>query len=493
MKFKTIYMKTLYKNYNQLIFILVLQCLPFFMNAQVAVTFQKNYSGAYAMDGLDVIPAKDGGYIITGKITNDIINDMDIYIIGTNSTGDIQWTKTYGGNKPEYSFGILQATDSSGYFIIGYSQSFGGGDYDTWLLKINNNGDTLWTKTYGTWGNDQGQEIIPTSDGNYMITGGSNSPPNNSYQAYLIKIDPNGAILWEKYYGGPNYEIGNSVKQTPDGGYIMLGITYSYGVNGDAYLVKTNSTGDTLWTKRFGGNQLDEGIFIVVNTDSSYTFCVRDSSTAGKNIDVQIIKADPNGTIIWDKHYGGTEKDTDKMIQKTSDGGYIVSAITRSFGLSLPDMWILKLDSGGDTLWTRRFGGSDNEHCYSTRQTSDGGYIAVGKCESFSQEDGIMFLKLNSTGKLGSEVGIDEIYSDNTLSIYPNPASRIFNIDFKESSTASTLIITNAIGQVVLTEILDAADQTGNKIIDLRDNEPGVYVLSIQSTKKIITKKIILH
>ncbi|MES2140879.1 MAG: T9SS type A sorting domain-containing protein [Bacteroidota bacterium] len=484
-------MKTLNKIQYQLLFIFLFLGLSFSIKSQV--TFQKVFSDAYAMDGLDVIPAKDGGYIITGMITNDIINDMDIYIIKTNSTGDKQWTKTYGGNKPEYSFGILQATDSSGYFIIGYSQSFGAGDYDTWLLKIDNDGDTLWSKRYGTWGNDQGQEIIPTSDGNYMITGATSSPPNNNYQAYLTKIDPNGVVLWEKYYGGTNYEIGNSVKQTPDGGYIMLGITYSYGVNGNAYLVKTNSTGDTAWTKNFGGNQLDEGIFIVVNSDSTYTFCVRDSSTAGKNIDVQIIKTDKNGIVIWDKHYGGTEKDTDKMIQKTSDGGYVVSAITRSFGLSLPDMWILKLDSNGDTLWTRKYGGADNEHCYSTRQTSDGGYIAVGKCESFSSENGIMFLKLNSTGKLGPEVGINEIYADNTLDVYPNPASRIFNINFKESSSPATLNISDTKGQVIFSQVLDGPSQGRNKTIDLKDNAPGVYLLTIRSTEKIITKKIILH
>ena len=484
-------MKTLNKIKYQLPFILIFQCCTFLMTAQV--TFQKTFSGFYDMDGLDVIPAKDGGYIITGMITNDIINDIDIHIIKTNSTGDMQWTKTYGGNKPEYSFGILQATDSSGYFIIGYSQSFGGGDYDTWLLKINNDGDTLWSKIYGGWGNDQGKEIIPTSDGNYMITGMTNSAPNTSYQAYLIKITPDGTILWEKYYGGSNFEIGNSVKQTPDGGYIMLGITYSNGINGDAYLVKTNSIGDTVWTKNFGGNQLDEGIFIVVNSDSSYTFCVRDSSTVGKNIDVQIIKTYSNGTIIWDKHYGGTEKDTDKMIQKTSDGGYIVSAITRSFGLSLPDMWILKLDPEGDTVWTRRYGGTDNEHCYSTRQTADGGYIAVGKTESFSSENGIMFLKLNSIGKLGTEIGVNEIYSDNIFIIYPNPAKRIINIDFSDGVPFSSLKISNALGQVIISRIFEPYNQNGNEIIDLKDNEPGIYMLAIQTKEKVITKKIILQ
>lgn len=483
-------MKTNYKKYYKFLIVILLQGLPLFINGQV--TFQKTFSGFYNMDGLDVIPAKGGGYIITGMIYNDIVDDMDLYIVKTDALGVLQWTKTYGGIRPEYSFGILQATDSSGYFIIGYSQSFGGGDYDTWLLKIDQQGDTLWTKRYGSWGNDQGKEIIPTSDGNYMITGVTNSAPNTNYQAYLLKIDPSGNILWNRYYGGINYEIGNSVKQTADGGYIMLGITYSYGMNGDAYLVRTNPTGDTLWTKTFGGNYLDEGIFITVNSDNSFTFCVRDSSTAGKNVDVQIIKTDENGTIIWDKHYGGTEKDTDKMIQPTSDGGYIVAAITRSFGLPLPDMWILKLDAAGDTLWTRRYGGTDNEHCYSIREVPDGGFIAVGKSESFSQQDGIMFLKLNSLGQLGVDVEVEEIYIDNFLSIYPNPTERIFNINFNEGSSSSVINICNAIGQVVYTETIDTFNKNTIKKIDLNNCEPGLYFLTIQSAKKLITKKIIL-
>lgn len=483
-------MKALYKFGYQLMVVLLLQIVSFKLGAQV--TFQKVFSDVYDMDGLDVITANDGGYIITGMITNDIINDMDIHIIKTNNTGDIEWTKTYGGNRPEYSFGILHATDSSGYYIIGYSQSFGGGDYDTWLLKIDNGGDTLWAKTYGSWGNDQGKEIIPTSDGNYLLTGYSNSTTYPDYQAYLLKIDPDGNLIWDKYYGGVYAEFGNSVKQTPDGGYIMLGITYSYGVNGDAYLVKTNSLGDTIWTKQFGGNHLDEGIFVVSNNDSTYTFCVRDSSTNGTNIDVQIIKTDANGTIIWDKNYGGTEKDTDKMIQKTNDQGYVVAAISRSFGLNLPNMWILKLDSEGDTLWSRSYGGTDNEHCYAVRQTADGGYIAVGKCESFSNEDGIMFLKLNSNGKLGP-LGVNEIYSENNLYIYPNPSKMIVNVNLNEVVSPVSIRITDAFGQLIFLETKYSTNKNNTISIDLKGNKPGVYFLTTISGEKINSKKIILQ
>ncbi|MGQ0827601.1 MAG: T9SS type A sorting domain-containing protein [Bacteroidota bacterium] len=479
-------------NYKISLFIAFLSC--FSISVQGQTTFQKIYSGFYGMDGLDVIPAIDGGYIITGMINNDIIDDIDIHIIKTNSTGDKMWEKSYGGVKPEYSFGILKASDDSGYYIIGYSRSFGGGDSDTWLLKIKVNGDTAWTKTYGSWGNDFGKEIIPTSDGNYMMVGYSNGLGGPNYDAFLIKTKPDGDVIWEKKYGGTNTEFGNSVKQTPDGGYIMLGQTFSYGVNGDAYLVKTNSTGDETWYKTYGGAQNDEGIFVLANSDGTYTFCVRDSSTAGTDVDVQIIKTQTDGTVIWDKNYGGNKKDTDKMIQPTSDGGYVVAAISRSFNAGpfpLPDMWILKLKDNGDTLWTKSYGGQDNEHCYSVRQTSDGGYIAIGKTESFSSEDGIMFLKLNPSGNLGS-VSVDEYFSDNNIIVHPNPTDGMINIDLNKNIVSGSLKIVNVLGQTIHSEIFSTQGNK-NRVVNLIGQEPGVYFISIQSENKLITKKIIVN
>lgn len=482
-------MKSIYKTIHKQFFLFTLLLLPVCTQAQI--TFEKSYTGSYDMDGLDVTPTTDGGYMIAGFITNDIIDDMDVYIVKTNNIGDILWTKTYGGDSPDFSYSILPTLDGN-YFVLGYTQSFGGGDYDTWLLKLDNSGDTLWTKRYGSWGNDQGKEIISTSDGNYVITGYSNSATYPDYQAYLIKINPSGDIIWEKYYGGTNIELGNSVKQCPDGGYVMFGQTFSYGAGGgDAYMVKTNTTGDALWYKTFGGAQNDEGICIVSNSDTTFALCIRDSSSVGKDIDVQIIKTDANGDIIWDKKYGGTEKDTDKMIQATSDGGYIVAAISRSFGWNLPDMWILKLNSSGDTLWTRNYGGNDNEHCYAVRETADGGYIAVGKTESYSSTNGIMFLKLNSLGKLGTAVGFNDIYSDNTLNVYPNPSEGFINIDFSKTDSPLTLKITNALGQIVFFKKFNLANANEISTIDLKDNEPGIYLLTTQSNSAISTTKLV--
>lgn len=475
--------------YQMLLFI-ALNCLSAKINAQV--TFQKVYPSLYDQDGLDALPTSDGGYIIVGMTTNDVFNDIDMYIFKTNNSGEIVWTKTYGGALPDYASCVLKASDNN-YFVLGYSQSFSAGDYDTYLLKINSaTGDTLWTKTYGSYGNEQGREIVPTSDGNYMIVGYTDGLATSNYEAYLTKINNNGDVLWTQTYGGTGNEFGSSVKECSDGGFIMIGNTDSYGQgSSDAYIVKTNSTGGTLWTKTYGGALYDEGIFVHANNDGSLLFCVRDSSSGAGDIDIRIIKTDSNGNDIWNKLYGGDKKDTGKMIQPTTDGGYVIAGHSRSFGWVNPDMWIIKIKSDGDTLWTRHYGGADHEHCYSVRQTSDGGFMAIGHTESFSSTNEIMFLKLNPAGQLGATVGIEEIISGK-LNVYPNPSCGMMYIDLKDPQlNGSALIIRNTIGEIIYSETISASG--GKKSIDLNGQAPGMYLLTIQSPDNLITKKISLQ
>ncbi len=478
-------MKMNYKNY---LAAMAIYFLPSVILSQV--TFQKVYSSFYDKDGLDVLPTSDGGYIAVGMTTNNIFEDTDVYIFKTNSLGDIEWTKSYGGALPDFASCILKANDGN-YFVLGYSQSFGGGDYDTYLLKINTSGDTLWTKTYGSYGNEQGREIVPTADDNYMIVGFTNGLATPDYNAYLTKINIDGDVIWSKEYGGGAYEAGASVKQCADGGYIMIGQTYSYGHgNSDAWIVKTNSTGDTLWTRAIGGVLYDEGIFTLENSDSSLMFCIRDSSSGAGDVDIKIVKTSNNGTIIWDKNYGGDKKDTGKMIQPTSDEGYIIAGHSRSFGWVNPDMWLIKINTSGDTLWTQHYGGADHEHCYTARQTSDGGFIAIGHTESFSSTDEIMMLKLNSIGTLSTTVAVDD-YSNNSIDIYPNPSDGIIYIKLdKMPVNETTMNISNMLGQVVFSEKVSYGH---NKVIDLRGTEPGLYFLTVQLPEKLLTKKISLH
>jgi hypothetical protein len=449
--------------------------------------FQKSYNMPLDQEGQDVLPTADGGYLIAGYTNTSILYDCDLMIFKTDAFGNQLWTKTYGGNKPDFPYHML-ATNDGNYFLVGYSQSYGGGDLDILLQKIDPAGNQIWLKTYGGYGNDYARDITATNDGNYLIVGSSNSQSTTGQNANLIKIDPAGNVIWSKTYGGSANDHGCIVKQCSDGGFIMLGQTYSYGVgNGDAWLVKTNSSGDTTWTKTFGGSQNDEGISLTVNNDDSFTFIIRDSSNAGQDIDTRIVKTNPTGSIIWDKTYGGNKKDTPKMIQKTSDGGYVVAAISRSFGWVNPDMWILKLTSTGDTTWTRHYGGSNNEHCYTVRELTDGSYIAVGKATSFGPTMDPILLKINSNGTL--TVGLQEFAQNSPIQLYPNPNSGNLNLDLSNFK-AKKITITDILG----VEIFNKEIENENLLtIKLDDQKSGVYFVKSESETQSVINKFIIN
>lgn len=466
------------------IFTLMTWALPHFSNGQSY--FQKvYYDSPYDQEGQDVLQMPDGGYLIAGYTTNQTLNDMDVLVIKTDAAGNQVWKKTYGGSKPDYPHHML-ATSDGNYFLVGHSQSYGGGDYDVLLLKIDPSGNTLWLKTFGGWGNDKGSDIIATNDGNYMIIGSTDSW-SQDHNFYLIKIDPAGNVLWSKELGGSANDFGSSIQQTPDGGYMILGTSYSFGAGGDALQIKTDASGNAAWQNNFGGANYDEGMYIVCNGDGSSVFVVRDSSLAGKDIDTRVIKTDVTGSVVWNKVYGGTKKDTPKMIQRTMDGGYVIAAITRSFGIISPDMWIVKLDASGDTTWTRRYGGNQHEHCYVVRELSDGSYIAVGKTESFSPDFEVMFLRVNSFGTMTTGQEMAAIGS--VFNMYPNPAAGEVTLDLS-GINASRVTLTDLTGRAFY---VNEHAGKGRLKINLGDNSRGIYFVTVQTDAGSLTRKLFHH
>lgn len=481
---------------NKLLNLLSVLFLTLFLNVSILsgqITFETTYLSYIHESGKDVLQTSDGGYIIAASTETSVVNDLDVMIVRTDNLGNLLWKKSYGTNLPSSPNGILQTSDGN-FFIVGYMVAQGSLDFDHYLLKIDgSNGDSLFSKVYGGYGNEESKEIIATSDGNYMIVGASNSISIPDNQMQVIKIDPAGNQLWTQYYGNLDYQSARSVKQCPDGGYIVAGKTTSSGMS-SIQLVRTNSTGGSMWTKTIGGATSLEGKSVLVNSDGSYTLSADDSS-ATNDSDVRIMKIDPTGTtIIWNKLYSGTEKDITKMIKPTSDGGYIVTALSRSFGWIEPDYWILKLDAMGDSMWTKNFGGPDHEHCYAVRQTADGGYIVVGHSRSnpnLLRVEEIYLIKLNTNGEFGP-VGANEYAFGNGLMVHPNPSTGIVNINLSgKYESGSVCKIVNVMGQLVYSEKIDPTLE--NNVIDLKNNAPGVYYISIQSLNHLTTKKLILN
>jgi hypothetical protein len=304
-----------------------------------------------------------------------------------------RWTRTFGGDSSDVGHSVQQTSDG-GYIVAGTTRSFGNG-YQAYLIKTNASGDTLWTKTYGGTDYEQGNSVQQTSDGGYIVAGYTYSFGNDA-QVYLIKTNAIGDTLWTRTYGGASDDRGYSVQQTSDGGYIATGYTYSSGNGAQVYLIKTNTTGDTLWTRTYEGAVSGEGWSVQQTKDGGY-IVVGTTGSSGNVAQVYLIKTNTTGDTLWTRTYGGTSNDYGSSVQQTTDGGYIVVGWTASFGNN-SQVYLVKTNATGDTLWSRTYGGTAWDVGYSVQQTSDGGYIVVGATSSFGNGPQVYLVKTNTTG-----------------------------------------------------------------------------------------------
>jgi hypothetical protein len=255
------------------------------------------------------------------------------------------------------------------------------------LVKISS-AQITFQKTYGEIAGDNGSSVQQTSDGGYIITGFT-----TGRNTYLIKTDATGDTLWTKIFGGTDEAKG--VQQTTDGGYIICGATYDFGAGDyDFYLIKTDAIGDTLWTKTYGGTGDDEPTSVQQTADGGYIITGETGEING--FDVYLIKTDAIGDTSWTKTFGGTNTDFARCVQQTTDGGFIITGITSSFGSGAGDVYLIYI---GDTVWTKTYGGAGNEQGFSVQQTTDGGYVIVGNTRSFGagQEDAYL-IKTDAIG-----------------------------------------------------------------------------------------------
>jgi hypothetical protein len=314
----------------------------------------------------------DGGFIVAGSTESLSTGDNDVYLIRTDAHGDTLWTRSYGGTHHDFGYSVRQTSDG-GYIVAGSTSSFGTNVYQVYLIKTDAVGDTIWTRAYGGQDDEEGNSVQQTTDGGYIIAGYTNSFGAGYWDVYLIKTNASGDTLWTRTYGRKSSDGGNSVQQTSDGGYIIAGWTYpQYPEDMNVYLIKTNAQGDTLWTRSYGGSNREEGYSVQETNDGGYIIAGLTNSVGAGDYDLWLIKTDAQGDTVWTKTYGGADNDRGYSVRQTADGGYIIAGLTHSFGPG--NAWLLRTDASGDTVWTRTYGGGFAE----VQQTTDGGYVIAG-------------------------------------------------------------------------------------------------------------------
>lgn len=293
----------------------------------------------------------DGGFIAVGGAGGNFTGTSTdgIYLIKTDENGDSLWTRNYPGNV-YYSGNEVHQTTDGGYIIVGYTQLTGYGREDVLLIKTDSEGDTLWTRTYGTINMDHGSSVQQTTDGGFIVSGRANSQYGGSLpEVYLVKTDSNGNVLWTQQYEYFSGAIGLCVRQTTDGGYIITGHTYTSPADlpPEMLLIKTDANGDTLWTRLFGEDYEATGYCVEETFDGGYIIGGNIYPSIHNPSDILLIKVDTNGDSLWGKIIGGDGGDWTRSIQQTQDGGFIITGGTGSYGPSNQNIWLVRLDAEG--------------------------------------------------------------------------------------------------------------------------------------------------
>jgi hypothetical protein len=408
--------KTAKKRFTLCIALAALLGLTFVLPASSqALKWERNYGGAGSEYGYSVQQTTDGGYIVAGDHS---LQNYNFYLVKTNASGDTLWTRSYGGSWYEECYFVRQTTDG-GYIVAGMTMSFGNGD-QVYLVKTNASGILTWQRNYGGTATECGYSVQQTSDGGYIIVGGTESF-GNDIQVYLIKTNASGDTLWTRTYGGPGWDEGYSVRQTSDGGYIVAGRTEDLVNYYQVYLLKTDASGDTLWSRAYGGTDYDRGESVQQTSDGGYIVAGRTDSF-GDSYQVYLLKTDAFGDTLWTKTYGGAGWDWGYSVQQTTDGGYIITGYTDSFGNG-DQVYLIKTNAQGDTLWTRLYGGADRDWGQSVQQTTDGGYIVAGWTESFGNNSQVYLIKTDANGSSGVEetAGVRDQGLGVRVTAKPNP------------------------------------------------------------------------
>jgi hypothetical protein len=326
------------------------------------------------------------------------------------------WGASFGGTKNDVAMSIDRSLDG-GYWLAGSTYSSDGdiqllqGKSDLWVIRLNAGGQMMWQKTYGGSGDEVAHAVKATGDGGAIVVGPTTSyngdvAGNHGIQDFwIVKLDSLGNAEWKKCVGGTAADIPYEVSLTHDGGYVIAGITYSgngdvtgYHGGGDYWIIKTDSLGNLLWQKTYGGSAIDFVHALVASADGGYLVSGYARSADGDVLlnngqeDMWILKLNSAGELLWQKSYGGTGGDGATSAVQTVDGGYALVGTTHSFNVDVTgnngshDFWVIKIDSAGTILWKNCLGGEEDDDATGLYYTADHGMIVTGASQSVEGE-----------------------------------------------------------------------------------------------------------
>jgi len=351
---------------------------------------------------------------ISLSITIFIILSINLIAQADNFVFELE--NNFGGNNTDEAYSII--SDTNGDFIIAATTSSKGeGSNDAWIIKLNNNGNIIWDKTFGSSKNEHVYDIIETQDNGYIFVGQKYTSSTNRFDAWAVKIDNNGNLLWEKLYGQTKNDLAKSITTAHDGGFIIAGKTASMG-NGlyDAWTIKIDYQGNIVWNKTYGGAQDDVAYDIIQTSDRNYAFVGYTKSSGNGKKDAWIVKIDLQGNLVWEKLLGKAQNDEAYSLIESSENNLIISGYSQNVSTSIKAISAASIDNYGNINWERDFSSGFNSIAYSIVENSDHTYNFVGYTFTDDGKD-IWIGQIDNEGNKILEFNINNSGWDNAQSI----------------------------------------------------------------------------
>lgn len=458
--------------------------------------FIATYGNIGNEEGRQIIATSDGGYAVVGSTSSSCSGNSDMLLIKIDSLGAFEWSAIYGSIQTDRANSI-DTTIDGGFIIAGYTNGLGAGAYDALLVKTDANGSQEWIKTFGGTDWDLAHSVQTTIDSGFIVAGETYSFGNGSNDAWLIKTDKDGNQTWSKTIGGNGEDAANEIKQTADSGYIFTGYSSSFGsFEPSIWLVKTDQTGDTIWTRTYGGDSLDIGYSVIENAlDTTYTIGGSVQSMGAGGHDLYLFKTDATGNMIWDDIIGGPDNEQWLSVCTINETEYLVCGYSFTIiGAGNEDVFYYRITSTGIFIQLNTIGGALFDRAYSILPSDEGGFVMTGYTNSFGYgANDVYVIKTKADGTTGLapiqnildtvciSVGTDEERIEIGYVIYPQPASNTAIIELnKPINETVTLTISDLLGREI-----SITNHTSDRITVPRSHlTAGQYLFHISTSSK---------
>lgn len=457
--------------------------LLLFLIAGSSLWAQGTFIRSYGFEGPDiaytVALTNDNAFLVGGTVADFYSGDIYPFVVKVSQTGDTVWSHKYQSLNLDSCYSLIPMAD--GGFLMTATA-----DMEPTLVKLDATGAISWFKKGGSGMFGYRFLASPTADGGIILTGSTNANP---LQLKLVKLTDNGDTTWSKTYGGTGSETGLNVLQTADLGYLAVGYAVNTSTEADIYYLRTDSNGDTLWTRTIRKPNSAYVGSAVQTADGGFLLCGMAANTTWQ-MEPYVRKVDANGDSLWIKTAATSITYSDMAL--TADGSILVCGTSNNILTGNVDGYLTKLNSSGVPSWTSTFGGSDAEGLLDLQVLADGRIITCGATRSMGAGDFDYYLVLaDATGYADAirEYSLNE----NSLRLSPNPTDGMFTIDLSETlNVEMDILVFDGMGKVIR-EIHHSVTDASPVSIDLNDQPAGLYYVRATTGPRVMTGKVMVE